>query len=227
MTPEALRTLEEKVAKSKTILQEALDRFGPRMALAWTGGKDSTTTLHLLKELGGGRVPIPVLNIDTGAKFKEIYEFRDRLAVEWGLDLRVERNEEALKTIKIAANKEECCHLLKTAVIVSSMQKYGWEALITGTRWDEQTDRAREEYFSSRENPSHMRVQPILHFTEKDIWKYIKTHDVPYCVLYRKGYRSLGCEPCTRRGGTAGPERGGRDRDKEEMMQRLRRMGYF
>ena len=68
MSEEALKTLEEKVAKSQGILTEALDRFGPRMAVAWTGGKDSTTTLHLLKEVGGGRVPIPVLNIDTSSK---------------------------------------------------------------------------------------------------------------------------------------------------------------
>ncbi|MBM4275649.1 MAG: phosphoadenosine phosphosulfate reductase [Deltaproteobacteria bacterium] len=227
MTEKMLLTLEEKVAKSKGILQEALDRFGDRMALAWTGGKDSTTTLHLLKDLGGGRVPIPVLNIDTGAKFKEIYEFRDRLAAEWQLDLRIERNEEALKVIEHARDVAECCHLLKTAVIISSMEKYGWEALITGTRWDEQPDRARESYFSPRENPPHVRVQPILHFTEKDIWSYIKTFKVPFCALYRKGYRSLGCEPCTRRGAATGVERGGRDRDKEEIMDRLRRMGYF
>jgi phosphoadenosine phosphosulfate reductase len=227
MPEEILRTLEEKIAKSKSILKEALDRFEDRIAVAWTGGKDSTTTLHLLKEVGGGRVPIPVLNIDTSAKFKEIYEFRDHVAAAWNLDLRVERNEEALKTIQIAANKEECCHLLKTLVIAQALEKYGWEALITSTRWDEQPDRARETYFSPRENPPHWRVQPILHFTEKDVWQYIKTNAVPYCVLYRKGYRSLGCEPCTRRGGAAGPERSGRDQEKEEIMNRLRRMGYF
>lgn len=227
MPEEVLQTLEEKIAKSKSILKEALDRFGQRVALAWTGGKDSTTTLHLLKEVGDGRVPIPVLNIDTSAKFKEIYEFRDRLAAAWSLDLRIERNEEALKTIQIAVNKEECCHLLKSLVIAQALEKYGWEALITGTRWDEQPDRAVETYFSYREYPPHVRVQPILHFTEKDIWQYIRTHGVPYCALYRKGYRSLGCEPCTRRGAAAGPERGGRDQDKEEIMNRLRRMGYF
>jgi phosphoadenosine phosphosulfate reductase len=227
MADAILHTLDDKIKKSQEVLREALARYGDRMAVAWTGGKDSTATLHLLKEVGGGRVPIPVLNIDTGAKFKEIYAFRDRLAQEWQLDLRIERNEEALKVIKIAADKEECCRRLKTEVIAQALQKYGWEALITGMRRDEQPDREQETYFSPRDNPLHMRVHPILHFTEMDIWKYIKDHDVPYCELYRRGYRSLGCEPCTKLGVAGGPERAGRDQQKEEIMRRLRKMGYF
>ena len=227
MAEDKLTTLEEKVAKSKGVIKEALERYGDKMALAWTGGKDSTTTLHLLKEVGGGVVPIPVLNIDTSVKFKEIYAFRDRLAQEWRLDLRIERNEEALKVIKIAADKQECCLKLKAEVIAAALAKYGWQALITGMRWDEQPDRVREVYFSPRENPPHMRVHPILHFTEKDIWQYIKNNKIPYCLLYHKGYRSLGCAPCTVRGGVQGPERSGRDPHKEEIMRRLRDMGYF
>ena len=227
MTMIIFLTLEEKIDQSKRILQEALDRYGSKMAIAWTGGKDSTTTLHLLRQVGEGRVPIPVLNIDTSAKFKEIYEFRDRLAQEWQLDLRIERNDEALKSIKIAADKKECCTKLKSQVIADSLKKYGWEALITGMRWGEQPERTQESYFSGREDPSHMRVHPILHFTEMDIWQYIKDLNLPYCELYRKGYRSLGCEPCTKLGAVGGSERAGRDQEKEEIMQRLRAMGYF
>lgn len=223
----SLKSLEEKIAKSKEVLREALERFSPNIALAWTGGKDSTTTLHLLRDICGGKVPIPVLNIDTSVKFKEIYEFRNRISQEWNLNLIIERNEEALETIKVAANKEECCLRLKAEVIADSMKKYGWEALITGMRWDEQPDRTREEYFSPRENPAHMRVHPLLHFTEMDIWQYIKTYDVPYCELYHRGYRSLGCEPCTKLGVLDGPERAGRDQQKEEIMGRLRGLGYF
>jgi phosphoadenosine phosphosulfate reductase len=220
-------SLEAKVAKSQEILREALGKFGDKMALAWTGGKDSTTILHLLRELGGGTVPIPVLNIDTGAKFKEIYEFRDRLAQEWQLNLIIAKNDEALKTIAIAANREECCMRLKTEVIAASIRSYGWQALITGMRWDEQPDRHKEDYFSPRSTPEHVRVHPILHFSELDIWRYLSTRNVPYCSLYRKGYRSLGCEPCTVRGVPGGVERAGRSPQKEEVMKRLRAMGYF
>jgi 3'-phosphoadenosine 5'-phosphosulfate sulfotransferase (PAPS reductase)/FAD synthetase len=143
-----LKTLNEKIAKSQEVLKEALERYPGSIALAWTGGKDSTTNLHLLRELSGGQVPIPVLNIDTSVKFKEIYEFRDRLARDWHLNLIIERNEEALESIKIAENKEECCLRLKAEVIAHSLQKYGWQALITGMRLDEQPGRENESYFS-------------------------------------------------------------------------------
>ncbi|OGP73004.1 MAG: phosphoadenosine phosphosulfate reductase [Deltaproteobacteria bacterium RBG_13_58_19] len=220
-----LKTLDDKVAKTKEILKEALERFPDKIALAWTGGKDSTTTLHLLREVGGGQVP--VLNIDTSVKFKEIYEFRDRLAQEWQLNLIIERNEEALKELQIAADKEECCLRLKAEVIARSLLKYGWQALITGMRWDEHPDRAKEEYFAYRDAPPHWRVQPLLHFTELDVWQYIKSRKIPYCSLYARGYRSLGCEPCTQLGRSDRAERAGRDQSKEEIMRRLRDMGYF
>jgi phosphoadenosine phosphosulfate reductase len=160
-------------------------------------------------------------------KFKEIYEFRDRLAREWGLNLIIERNDEALETIRIAADKEECCLQLKAEVIARSLAKYGWEALITGMRWDEQQDREKEQYFSPRPSPPHVRVHPILHFTEFNIWQYIRENRVPYCSLYTRGYRSLGCEPCTRVGAPGRDERAGRDQNKEAVMKRLRDLGYF
>ena len=220
-------TLAQKIAKSREILQEALDKFSGKVAMVWSGGKDSTTTLHLVGALGKGKVPIPVLNIDTGVKFKKIYQFRDRLAQEWDLDLRIERNEEAIKTIQIAMDKEECCLKLQTEVIKAALIKYGWEVLISGERWDEQPNRRQESYFSPRKDPPHTRVHPILHFTEMDIWQYIKELNVPYCPLYRQGYRSLGCEPCSRIGSAEGPGRIGRDQQKAEIMKRLIHMGYL
>jgi phosphoadenosine phosphosulfate reductase len=220
-------SLAEKVERSKAILTEALARFPGKIALAWTGGKDSTTTLHLLRELGEGAGPVPILNIDTSVKFKEIYEFRDRLAVSWQLDLRVERNDAAIKAITIVADKEECCRLLKVEVIRQALRKYGWEALITGLRWDEHPDRAEVSYFTEIKDPAHVRVNPILHFTERDIWEYIRGNQVPFCNLYLKGYRSLGCEPCTQTGFAGRGERSGRDQNKEEIMRRLRAQGYF
>jgi len=218
-------TLEEKEKESRKLLKEAIEKFGmEKVAVAWSGGKDSTTVLHLIKQ-EFKKVIIPVVFIDTSVKFKEIYSFRDKIAKEWNLNLIIVKNEEALKTIKIAQNKEECCYLLKTIPLREAITSHGWQALITAVRWDEQEARKNETYFSRRETPPHTRIHPILHFRELDIWAYIRKYNIPYCELYHKGYRSLGCAPCTKIGGEA--ERAGRDKNKEEIMQRLRGMGYF
>lgn len=221
-------TLEQKEKRSMEVLEEALKRFDGKIATTFTGGKDSLTVLHLLKRLGEGIVPIPVLNLDTTVKPKQIIEFRDRMARDWDLDLIITTNNEGLKKIRIAEDHEQCCLVMKTEAINMAVDEHGWKALITGVRWDEQPARVNEEYFSER--PEHTRVQPILHFSELDIWAYIKKYDLPYCELYDQGYRSLGCAPCTQKSTKPrgdGPEREGRSQEKEEIMSQLRDLGYF
>ncbi|CAD7770753.1 MAG: Phosphoadenosine phosphosulfate reductase [Candidatus Methanoperedenaceae archaeon GB50] len=219
-------SLEQREAESRKIIKEAIEKHQGKIATAWSGGKDSTTVLHLIKQ-EFGKVIIPVVFIDTSVKFPEIYAFRDKLAKEWNLNLIIIKNENALKEIEIAKDKKECCYLLKTLPLRQIIEKNGWQALITAVRWDEQEARKNEVYISPRENPPHLRIHPILHFREIDIWSYIKKYNVPYCELYHKGYRSLGCIPCTQLGSAEGPERSGRDQSKEEIMQRLRDLGYF
>jgi len=222
----AFQTLERKIQKSIDVILETERRFGKdNVAMAWTGGKDSTTLLHLVKSAYKGNLPFRIINIDTSVKFKEIYEFRDRLSKEWNIDLLILRNENAKRVIESSKDPGECCYLLKTKVLQDGIKKYNIKALLTGIRWDEQTARADEKYFSEREG--HTMVNPILHFMEKDIWEYIRKNNIPYCELYDKGYRSLGCAPCTEPDSFGGAERGGRAQDKEAIMNRLRSLGYF
>lgn len=94
----------------------------------------------------------------------------------------------------MAKDKAECCYQLKAVPINNAIKAYNLNALITAVRWDEQEARINEEFFTWRDNPPHMRVQPILHFRELDIWAYIKKHGIPYCDLYKRGYRSIDCE---------------------------------
>ncbi len=218
--------LEEKANKSIEIIKESVIRFGKdNIATTFTGGKDSTVLLHLIRRAFNGSIPFRVFNIDTSFKFKEIYEFRDKLVQIWNLHLIVLKNEDALKSMNKQTDHETCCYLLKTTPLNNAISKYNIKALMTAIRWDEQEARKEEEYLSRRVN--HMRVQPILHFTEKDIWEYIRKYNIPYCSLYDRGYRSLGCEPCTRPSAPDGPERSGRSQDKEIIMKRLRELGYF
>ena len=221
-------TLEQKEERSIEILKQALERFDGKIATTFTGGKDSLTVLHLLKRIGDDRVEVPVLNLDTTVKFREIIDFRDRMAREWDLNLIITTNKEGLSRVKVAVDHEQCCLVMKAEAIDMAVEKHGWNALITGVRWDEQPARITEEYFSER--PQHTRVQPILHFSELDIWAYIDKYKLPYCSLYDQGYRSLGCEPCTVKSVRPrgdGPEREGRAQEKEQIMAQLRELGYF
>lgn len=223
-------TLEQREAKSLEILQTALERFGPtEIAIAFTGGKDSLVAIDLLRRAGNGAIASPVLHVDTTVDFPEIYEYRDRLAREWQFSLVIHVNEQALQAAPPTEDPKFCLFCttrLKTEGLNQALEKYKWRALITGVRWDEHQARAQERYLSPRSN--HLRVHPILHFREHDIWDYIKKYQLPYCSLYDRGYRSLGCLPCTKPlEDFSGPERGGRGTDKEGMMERLRALGYF
>jgi sulfate adenylyltransferase subunit 2 len=226
-----------------------------------------------LKAFHPGLPPFPLMHVDTGYKFPEMYEFRDRLAKEWGFDLIVGRNEEKLaegmgpdKGMKL-----ECCNELKTNALKQVIAKHGFQAIFLGIRRDEHGIRAKERYFSPRNDQfqwnyenqpaeiwdqyksflneeEHYRIHPILHFTELDIWQYIKRENLPITDLYLskegKRYRSIGCVPCcspvpssvetidqmieeVRTSKVS--ERAGRAQDKENIytMQKLRALGYM
>ena len=130
-------------------------------------------------------------------------------------------------------------HLMKTVAMNRYLTKTKYQAVVTGIRWDEQKARQEELYFSKRGDkftPAHMRIHPILHFTEKEIWEAIAKLKVPYCSLYKEGYRSLGAKGTTHKAGDKPaweqdfdkvPERAGRAQDKEGIMDNLRKLGYM
>jgi sulfate adenylyltransferase subunit 2 len=253
------------------IVREAYAEF-KRPAVLWSVGKDSTTMLWLCRKAFFGKVPFPVIHIDTGYKFQQMYEFRDRMAAEWGLDLRVARNEKAREEgLSPQTGKMDCCTRLKTEALRDFVEENGFDALILAIRRDEHGIRAKERYFSPRDENfkwdykdqplemwdqfqglvaegTHMRVHPILHWRELDVWEYVKAEGIPINPMYfaknGKRYRSLGCEPCTATiDSTAATvdevveelrttriaERSGRAQDKENAftMQKLRALGYM
>jgi phosphoadenosine phosphosulfate reductase len=222
------KNLNWKIEFSQKILRKTFEKWGEdKIAVAWTGGKDSTVLLHLIKTLFG-KVPFKVYFGDTTQHFPELYKFKDKLTKEWNLDIIVGKPKKSYR--QVAGDREKCCYALKTQPLNATIKKYKWKALITGIRWDEQEARADEKYFSPRKNPPHIRVHPLLHWTEKDIWDYIQKYQLPVNPLYKKGYRSIGCKPCTKpQGGKVGDgkERVGRAQDKEKIMARLRALGYF
>lgn len=221
-------TLFEKIVLVTSRMQEILDRFGPRTAVGWTGGKDSTVVLYLWRQLLAAKVPeakVLAVNLDTGCKFPEVLAFRDRLAREWDIDLHIARPGVVLSRYPLAADPLACCRDLKIIPLNASIAKLDIPALLTGVRADENPDRAARPWLEEHAKPHHFRAAPILEWTELDIWTFMVREGIPWCSLYDEGYRSLGCVPCTARAGHG--ERSGRDGRKEGQMELLHSLGYF
>jgi phosphoadenosine phosphosulfate reductase len=218
--------LQEKILLVRERLREALERFGPGTTVGWTGGKDSTVVLALWRELlveTGCSPKLRALNLDTGCKFPEVLAFRDRLAREWGVDVVVVRPGIDLERYPLAVDPVSCCGDLKIRPLSEAVSRLGIPALLTGVRADENPDRADRPWLE--DHGDHVRVLPILEWTELDVWTFHVREGIPWCELYDQGYRSLGCVPCTSRSGRG--ERSGRDAAKEERMGQLRSLGYF
>jgi sulfate adenylyltransferase subunit 2 len=116
--------------RSITIIREAKAQFS-KPAVLWSTGKDSTATLWLCRKAFFGQIPFPVIHIDTGYKFPEIYEFRDKVTADWGLGLVIARNMRALDNgVSPEAGRLDCCTLLKTEALKALVRKEGFDALI-------------------------------------------------------------------------------------------------
>lgn len=223
-------TFDDAVARTESVLAELLVHVDPdRVRVAWTGGKDSTVVLFVWKTLldHHGLGPVRAINLDTGCKFPEVLAFRDRLAGEWGVDLHIARPVVALDGYPLAKDPVVCCRELKVEPLKEAVRATGATHLLSGIRRDEHPDRAGRAVLEERESPAYTLVNPILHFTEMDIWAFHARFGLPHCDLYDLGYRSLGCEPCTRRPDANGAERAGRSGAKEAVLDTLTSLGYF
>jgi sulfate adenylyltransferase subunit 2 len=257
------------------ILREAFSTFR-KVGMLWSIGKDSTVLLWLARKAFFGHVPFPLVHIDTTYKIPSMIEYRDRVVREWQLQLVVGRNEAVLASGATFPNgratRVECCSTLKKDALQRVVEEQQYTGIIVGVRRDEEPTRAKERYFSPRSEQmewdavhqppefwgqfntdvapgTHVRIHPLLHWTELDVWEYIEREHIPVMPLYFDDgtghrYRSLGCAPCTAQIAstartvteviaelrvTKTAERSGRaqDQESEDAFERLRRDGYM
>lgn len=239
----AAAPLSDKLARSSEVLAAVLADSPPaRVAVAYTGGKDSGVALFLWRQAleRAGLAPLRAISIDTGVKFAQVMDLRDRVCADWSVALTIARPQFGLpgadlSTYPVAVDKLTCCRDLKILPLCRALADTDTRALLTGIRRDEHPSRHDRPYAELRAStvsaegtcPEHWQVNPLLDWTEMDIWAFITGEGLPYCELYHEGYRSLGCVPCTRPARTDSDERAGRDPDKERQLETLKSLGYF
>jgi sulfate adenylyltransferase subunit 2 len=207
--PHRLNHLRALEAESIHILREAVAEFA-RPVMLYSIGKDSSVMLRLAqKAFFPGKIPFPLLHIDTSYKFPEMIEFRDTYAREIGAELIVHKNQAALDAgaNPFLLGTQKCCGLLKTKSLLDALTEGGFDAAFGGARRDEEKSRAKERIYSFRDplgqwDPKNqrpelwnifnsridkgesIRVFPLSNWTELDVWLYIEAEDIPIVPLY-------------------------------------------
>lgn len=209
-------------AESMHILREVV-ATADKPAMLYSVGKDSSVMLHLAqKAFYPATPPFPLLHIDTGWKFQEMYLFRDRAAADAGMKLIVHRNPEGVASNVNPIDHGSVVHtdVMKTQGLKQALQEGGFDVAFGGARRDEERSRAKERIFSFRSesqrwDPKNQRPEiwnlyntaigkgqsirafPISNWTELDVWQYIHRERIPVVPLYYAAVR-----PCVRRDGT-------------------------
>ncbi|MDD6305923.1 MAG: sulfate adenylyltransferase subunit CysD [Clostridiales bacterium] len=203
-----LSHLDELEAEAIYIIREVAAEC-EKPVMLYSIGKDSSVMLHLaLKAFYPEKPPFPFLHIDTTWKFKEMIEFRDRIAKENGIEMLVHSNQEGIDAgINPFDHGAAYTDIMKTQALKQGLKKYGFTAAFGGGRRDEEKSRAKERIFSFRNeaqawDPKNqrpemwklyntkinkgesIRVFPISNWTEKDIWQYIKRENIEIVPLY-------------------------------------------
>lgn len=197
-----LNTLE---AQSIYIFREAFHAID-KIAMLWSFGKDSNVMIHLARKAFFGKIPFPLIHCDTELEMPEVYAFRDKYVQEWGVNLLspicppIEATDITLPHAARVASR-------KTLGLKEVIDKHGFVGIIAGIRRDEEATRAKERVFSPRgveggwdvkEQPpefwdqyktefapnTSIRIHPLLHWTELDIWLYIQRENIPIVPLY-------------------------------------------
>ncbi|OKP70717.1 sulfate adenylyltransferase small subunit [Ensifer adhaerens] len=205
----SLTHLQRLEAEAIHIFREVAATFAKPVML-YSVGKDSSVMLHLaMKAFYPGKPPFPFLHVDTTWKFREMIEFRDRTAAEFGIDLLVHINRDGVeqKVNPFTHGSNVHTHVMKTIALRQALDKYGFDAAFGGARRDEEKSRAKERIFSfrnaqhawdpknqrpelwksynTRVGPSEsIRVFPLSNWTELDIWQYILKENIPIVPLY-------------------------------------------
>jgi phosphoadenosine phosphosulfate reductase len=199
-------------ASPQKILRWAVAEFHPRLTMATAFGAEGCCLIHMLAEIEPG---VRIFNLDTGYQFAETLELRERIRQRYGIEVELVRPDltvaeyEAMHGGPLYRSRpDQCCHDRKIVPLRRALA--GSEAWISAIRRDQTADRALAEVVQWDARFALVKVNPLLRWTQRDVWKFITDHDIPYNPLHDEGYPSIGCWPCTRPVAAGEGERDGR-----------------
>ncbi len=216
MSNDVFTHLQQLEAESIHIIREVAAEFDNPVML-YSIGKDSAVMLHLArKAFFPGRIPFKLMHVDTGWKFKEMYEFRDKMARDFEFELIVHQNEDGVRQGINPFDHGSAKHtdIMKTQALKQALDKYKFDAAFGGARRDEEKSRAKERVYSFRDrnhrwDPKNqrpelwniyngkinrgesIRVFPLSNWTELDVWQYIHLESIPIVPLYFSAERPV------------------------------------
>jgi phosphoadenosine phosphosulfate reductase len=195
-------SLQEKITAARTLVQQQI-AASPREDICVTSSfqAEDMVVVHLVRETIGD---VPVIFLDTGYHFSETYEYRDRLAHEWNLNLvnvlpvlTVAEQESQFGILNQTA-PDRCCGMRKVGPLFASLEPY--RLWFTGLRREQAKTRANLQPVDAFTLPTGKQLQkisPLADWVTRDVWQYAEQYGIPLLPLYDKGYTSIGCEPCT------------------------------
>jgi phosphoadenosine phosphosulfate reductase len=198
---------------AEDLLDWATERFGRQIVLTCSfGGASGMVLLDMVTRIGRGT---PVVFLDTDLLFPETYALAEAAARRYGVTIERRRPVLTLAQQEMqegpqlySHDPDRCCGIRKVAPLAEALRPY--RAWISGIRRDQSATRAATELVQWNARHGLLKVNPLAYWTERDVWRYIHAHEVPYNPLLDQGYLSLGCAPCTRQAGSGNDTRAGR-----------------
>lgn len=189
-----------KGAKPNEILGWAVENFFPKLTMATAFGPEGCIILHMLAEI---EPRVRVFNLETGYQFPETLELRERIAERYGIEVELIRPDTTVAEYEAqhqgplyVANPEQCCFDRKIVPLRRAVA--GYDAWISSIRADQSAHRARATIVGWDAKFGLLKINPLLSWTQRDVWAFVVANRVPYNPLHDRGYPSIGCWPCTR-----------------------------
>lgn len=207
-----VRLQEELETKSATdALRFVLERFHPKVAFASSFGAEDVVVIDLLAQV---RPDARIFTLDTGRLHEETYEVAEKIRKRYGFVIesffperdeieRLERDKGLFSFRESIANRKECCGIRKVAPLRRALSQL--DVWITGLRREQAVTRGEMRRLESDETFGLLKLNPIVDWSQAEVWEHIRANDIPYNALHDRSFPSIGCAPCTR------PVAGGED----------------